>query len=231
MTIGVELRIEHLKDNVSQDFKLLKEYEDLQRLEEDPRRRARNQRAIEQLRESAGRYQQEYEELQRQAMGEPPADRQRAEDQLQEIKSMLAEIQSELRGMRLDLIALFDASERRIIGSVIDKLDQSQLAATKSIIEAMEADRVKEGDLKEALRAVQQALSEILEQPQRHDPKMVGQATSLSKALDDPKLDSAHKLKLSVPIIPFILSYEGVVELKGGLNLRSAWNALKAKVG
>jgi hypothetical protein len=227
--IGIELRIKHLQDNVNQDYKLLKDYEDARRLEDDPRRRAKYQKDIEQLRESADSYQREYEELRRQTTAEPSIDRQKIESQLQEIKSMLAELQSELRGMRLDLIARFDVSDRTIIDSVINKLDQGELATTKRIIDAMEADCVKESDLKEALGVVRQALSEIQKDP--HDAEVISQAANLSKALDDPKLDLTQKLKLSVPIIPFILSYEGEVELKGGLNLKSVWQSLKAKVG
>lgn len=229
MPIGAELRIKHLQDNVNQDYKLLKDYEDARHLEDDPRRKLKYQREIELLQESAGHYQQEYEDLKRLARAEPPANLQKTECQLQEIKSMLGELQLDLRGLHLDLIARFDAGERTIIATVINKLDQSQLATTKTIINAMDADRIQEGDLIEALSAVQKVLLEILKEPGRHDAKMVNEVASLYKALDDPKLDLAHKLKLSVPIIPFILTYEGQVELKGGLNLNSVWQALKAK--
>lgn len=229
MPIGAELRIKHLQDNVNKDYKLLKEYEDALHFEDDPRRKLKYQREIELLRESAEHYQQEYEDLKRLTAIEPPPDKLKTECELQEIKSKLVELQSELSALRQDLIARFDAGERTIVATVINELNQSQLEMTTNVINAMEADRIQENDLKEAISAVQKVIIELLKEPRRHDPKMISEATSLYKALDDPKLDLAHKLKLSVPIIPFILEYEGQVELKGRLNLKSVWQTLKDK--
>lgn len=65
------LRLQHLEDNIKQDLALLKEYEDTLRYEDDPRRKAKYSREIEQLRESATRYQKEYSELRMQITGEP----------------------------------------------------------------------------------------------------------------------------------------------------------------
>jgi hypothetical protein len=56
------------------------------------------------------------------------------------------------------------------------------------------------------------------------------EAKNLSDVVDDPKLDVTHKLKVSIPIIPLILSYETEVELKSGLNLKAAWQRLKVRV-
>jgi hypothetical protein len=63
-----------------------------------------------------------------------------------------------------------------------------------------------------------------------HDPQLVREVENLSAVVDDPKLDVSHKLKVSIPIIPLILSYETEVELKSGLNLKAAWQRLKVRV-
>ena len=52
----IELRLKDLDDNIKQDFALLKKYEDTSRFEDEPRRKAKYQREIEQLLESANRY-------------------------------------------------------------------------------------------------------------------------------------------------------------------------------
>ena len=49
MPIGVELRAEQLKDNVSWVLKLLKEYEDALLYEDVPRRKAKYRKDIEEL--------------------------------------------------------------------------------------------------------------------------------------------------------------------------------------
>ena len=101
----------------------------------------------------------------------------------------------------------------------------------QSILDVIEANRAPESELQETLDAVQQALSEIKEKEAiLHDPQLVREVENLSAVVDDPKLDVTHKLKVSVPIIPLILTYETEVGLKSGLNLKVAWQRLKARV-
>jgi septal ring factor EnvC (AmiA/AmiB activator) len=69
-----ELRLQDLADNIRQDLNLLKAYEDELRHETDPRRLEGNRREIERQRESLTRYQQEYDELQKQVTGVPSAE-------------------------------------------------------------------------------------------------------------------------------------------------------------
>ena len=49
--------------------------------------------------------------------------------------------------------------------------------------------------------------------------------------MDTPALGVAHKLKLTVPIIPFSLGYEGEIQLGSRMNLEMAWEWLKQKLG
>jgi len=79
------------------------------------------------------------------------------------------------------------------------------------------------------MNAIQQALLEISHK-EMYDSQLMTEAKSLSDVVEDPKLDVNHKLKVSIPIIPLILSYETEVELKSGLNLKAAWQRLKARV-
>jgi len=39
-----------------------------------------------------------------------------------------------------------------------------------------------------------------------------------------------HRLVMTVPLVPFLLSYEGEVELKSRLGLDAAWQALLARI-
>jgi hypothetical protein len=88
---------------------------------------------------------------------------------------------------------------------------------------------VPEKELQDTLNTVQLILSEIKESKTgQYSPQLVNEAEKVSGILNDPKLDSNHKLKYSIPIIPLILSYEGEVELKGGLDLKKSWQGLKS---
>jgi hypothetical protein len=96
-------------------------------------------------------------------------------------------------------------------------------------LDEIETHRVPENELQETLNALQQTLLEIRE-TEWYDSQLVSEAKRLSEMVDDPKLDVNHKLKVSIPIIPLILSFETEVELKSGLNLKAAWQRLKARV-
>ncbi|KAF5416555.1 MAG: hypothetical protein C5S48_02620 [Candidatus Methanogaster sp.] len=232
----VERRIQQLADNIRKDMDLLKSYEDELRYETDQRRLARCRREIKRQRESLAQYQREYDELRGQVTGEPPAGMQNTADQLRQMDVKLdgllsgqKVIQDVLKKFRKTLLARFDDSEQTIISTVVQRLDQNQLATVQSILDEIEANRVPESEIQETLSAVLQALSEIKEnEAGYYDSRLVSEAANLSEVVDDPKLDVNHKLKVSIPIIPLILKYETEVGLKSGLNLKNAWQRLKA---
>jgi hypothetical protein len=233
-----ELRIPQLKDHIRKDLDLIKEYEDLLRTDTDPRRRLGYRRNIEQLCESLTSYQREYDELQKQAPGQPSAEMKDTADLLQRMDSKLDSflrgqkvMQDDLNDFRKIMLARFDVSEQAIITAIVQRLDQNQLETVQSILDEIETHRVPENELQETLNTIQQALLEIRQEERGlYDSQLVSEAKNLSKVVDDPKLDVNHKLKVSVPIIPLILSYETEVELKSGLNLKAAWQGLKARV-
>ena len=234
----IELRIQQLADNIRQDLNLLKGYEDELRYETDPRRLARYCREIERQRESLTRYKQEYDELRGQGTGEPPAEMQDTADMLHQMDAKLdgllrgqKVIQDDLKDFRKTLLARFDASEQTVITAIVERLDQNQLATVQSILDGMEAHRVPESELQDTLNAVQQSLSEIKQnEAGYYDSQLVHDVESLADVVDDPRLDVSHKLKVSLPIIPYIITYETEVGLKSGLNLKAAWEGLTARV-
>jgi len=85
----IEERLKALEDSIRQDQDLLKSYEDELRGETEPRRLAGYRRDIERQRESLAQYQQEYDELQKQAT---PEEMQNVTDLLQQQDLKLDEI-------------------------------------------------------------------------------------------------------------------------------------------
>ena len=141
-------------------------------------------------------------------------------------------IREDLSGLHQVVLARFDASEQTIIAAVIERLDQGQLATVQAVLDTIEAELVPIGELEETLVAVQHMLSEIQQKEVAlpYSALTSEEVEHLSEVVDAPKLDAKHKLKVTVPIIPFLLSYEGEVELKSGLNLEAAWRRLVGRV-
>ncbi|NQE52763.1 hypothetical protein C5S29_04150, partial [ANME-1 cluster archaeon GoMg3.2] len=96
-------RLNDLEDNIRQDLKLLKEYEDKERYETDPRRMARYRREIEQQHESLTRYQQEYDELRKQMTPE----------ELQNVTDLLQQKDAKLDELRKLLPPIWNISQHR----------------------------------------------------------------------------------------------------------------------
>ena len=232
------LRIQHLADNIQKDYDLLKDYEDTLRLEEDPRRRAKYRREIEQLRESAASYKMEYDELQIQVAGKSSVPMQNVEIQLQQMDTKLdtllvgqETIQDNLINLRKAVLARFDANEQTIITTIVNRLDQEQLANTQAVLDSIATKQLTDKELQGTLGAIRDNINEIRQQGAFiSDYNLNSKIEKISDVVDSPKLDVSHKLKVMVPIIPLILSYEGELGLKSGMNLESAWNKLLNKV-
>ena len=238
---AISLRLNHLADNVRQDLALLKDYEDELRYVRDPRDRAKYRREIKRLRESVARYQQQYDKLWTQVTGEQSVATHEMAIQLQRIAAQLQQmdarldalpaIRDDLTDLRRAVLVRFEVSEQTIIAAIVERLDQSQLDTVQAVLDTVEAGRVPESELQETLAAVQHALSEMQQQGVAlSDATLASEVERLSEVIDAPKLDVKHKLKITAPIIPWILSYEGEIELKSGLNLKAAWQRLVAKV-
>ncbi len=82
----IEERLKALEDSIRQDMGLLKSYEDELRYEPDPRRRAGYRQNIERQRESLAQYQQEHDELKKEAT---PEEMQNVTDLLQQKNAKL----------------------------------------------------------------------------------------------------------------------------------------------
>lgn len=231
-------RIQHLADNIRKDFDLLKEYEDKLRLEDDPRRRAKYQMEIEQLRKSAESFEREYNKLQTHIGTKSSMPMQNVGAQLQQMETKLDTLQTGQKAildnlvyLRQTVLARFDVNEQKIINTIIDRLDPEKLIDIQAVLDGIATSHLPDYELQKTLDAVRETLNEIRQQKTfLSDSTLASDLEQLSDVVDAPKLDVSHKLKITVPIIPFFLSYEGFVELKSGMNLESAWKKLLDRV-
>lgn len=222
------IRLRPLSDNIRQDLALLKDYEDALRYEDEPRRRAKYRQEIEQLRESATHYQREYSELRAWVTGEPSADMQNIATQLRQmgvkLDTLLAgqtAIHDDLGHLRQTVLDRYDTGEQTIIATITERLDQTQLTTVQAVLDALEEDRLPETEMLQVLNAVQQILVEL---EQRNIALPAQQP--VAEAIATPTLDVKHKLKITLPIVPLLLGYEGEVQLGSGMNLETVWERL-----
>jgi hypothetical protein len=227
MLTSLAQRLRDLEDNVCQDLALLKKYEDALRLEDDPKRQARYEHEIQQLQQSAQRYQKEADELRSQVPDDISTEENHAiDDKLEQITSNLRLLQGgqiailgRLDHTRSALLERYDASQRLAIAAIAQKLDQRQVAVTQTLLNGLEANQLSESDIQDVWALLEKR---ILALPSAQSP--------IAEIIKDPELDAKHKLKVSIPIIPFVLDYEGEVELGSGFNISTAWEWVKTRL-
>ncbi|NER51272.1 MAG: hypothetical protein F6J92_32310 [Symploca sp. SIO1A3] len=233
MLSNFELRLKHLEDNIEQDLALRKQYEDELRYEDDPRRKARYERNIKRLQESAESYQQELDELQGQISTDISLNTQNVKAKLQQIDSKLTIIMNgqiaiyeDLERLRQLLLSRYEIGEKRIIDAVTKQLNQSNLLTIQAALDALEANQLSEVEMQHILQGTQQMIT-ILQQKGTALPP---EQQALVEVLNAPGLDTKHRLKVSLPIIPFLLDYEGELELGTGFNLKAAWQQFRQRL-
>ena len=62
------------------------------------------------------------------------------------------------------------------------------------------------------------------------DQHLITSAQEAADMVSAPELSVKHKLKVTIPIVPLLLGYEGEVELNSRLNLEASWQALQRLV-
>ena len=152
-----------------------------------------------------------------------------------ELRSVLDDMlrQINVRFDRLDagqarILARFDQQEQRILGPILARLDSQQADQTAVLLDALEARTFPAEDLGRHLTTIQMALAELnIRAAQIGDRQLAESARQVTLLASAPGLDIKHKLKITIPIVPLLLSYEGAFELGSRLNLEEAWQALR----
>ena len=128
----------------------------------------------------------------------------------------------------LAILARFDQQEQRILGPILARLDNQQTEQTAAVLDALDARIFPTDELGRHLAVIQMALAQIsIRATQIGDWQLVESVRQVTELASAPGLDAKHKLKVTIPIVPVLLSYEGAFELGSRLDLEEAWRALR----
>ena len=123
---------------------------------------------------------------------------------------ILMKIEDSYRSLALNLLLALDEQEVRVVGAIIDGIEKNQLS---------------EKEMAEALKAIQTGYAEL-----QAKSLLVGSTTSgaedtkqLPQVWNSPDLNAGGKLKLSIPLIPAILSYETELSVSVKQSLSDLW--------
>jgi hypothetical protein len=147
-----------------------------------------------------------------------------------DVMKKLDEIHSDVKSFRQPILDRFDVSEQKILSSVFERLDRDKLEIVEALLDVVERDAVPQDLIAETLRATKDLVSEIrAKQPKIQDPEAAAKSlNSWEEAINSPELAIDNMIKVTIPIIPFLLTYEGSYKFQNGMRLDSAWNKLKS---
>ncbi|MBE9156424.1 hypothetical protein IQ265_06220 [Nodosilinea sp. LEGE 06152] len=219
------LRLKQLEGNISQVLQLLNEYEKELLDEDDPGRKSKYRRRIESLKQQKEKYEEEFSDLQVQLESEYPDRAQSLSSQLQIIDDKIDLLLESQEHLFQALMVHFSPKEQGFLSPLAQKLDQIELIKAKAFIEAIDEDLIPEKNvclmLEEARQMIKASQEKELDLPEEN--------VIIAEIINSPEIDVKHALKVSIPIIPFILAYEGELGLGTGVNLKEAWKGLKSK--
>ncbi len=128
-----------------------------------------------------------------------------------------------LAQLRADLIGRMDATQYQVIAAIVNQLRAERVQELLVLLASLERVQLSQQDMVEWLAKLRPTLVEA-------DKKGLLPTPGTAEIVDAPELSAAHRLKLTLPIIPFLLSYEGEIQLGSRMDLEMAWEWLKKKL-
>ena len=226
-------RLQDLEKQINEDSKLLTEFQEELRYEENPRTKGKYRREIQRQEESIAKYKRKYQEVQQEFILWQKSNTsssfqvQKVESQFQQIDEKLNiliikqdALANDLEKTRQKLLNRYSVTEQVLLGSIAEKLNRFQLTLTQELLYAIEANLISE-----------QQMQDMLDGVTKNIPCLpLSQAEKIAKIIKDPAIENKHKLKFSLPIVPLLVDYETSIELGSGLNLKTVWEQLIAKL-
>lgn len=154
-------------------------------------------------------------------------------EQAAELQAILRQMQSQMgqgfaavQARQMALSARFDETARSLHTVIVARLDAQEARLTDEIVAVLESGAVAADELDRHLAVIERAVG----QARSTDPVIQQAVVQAQELLSAPNLDTLHRLKVTLPLLPFFLSYEGEMELGQGLNLEMLWEKMKGWV-
>lgn len=226
--VHLNTRLQDLRGNLEKLRARIHDYEDELIDEDDPNLRSKYERRIERLKKDRDRYDQEYESLKSLAVAKGTASVQVKSEDLLDVGKELVAMKHTLDVLLVsqqELLMSFNQHEQNIYKAISQKLDDSERNIVQHTVAAIELNLLSEEEMRHFLEDVRNAVVTV-----PPTAPMPAQRNQVEEILDDVSLDVKHRLKMSIPMIPFLLNYETEVGIGSTDNLRKIWNSIKTKL-
>ncbi|HRJ42620.1 MAG: hypothetical protein KJZ86_21550 [Caldilineaceae bacterium] len=152
----------------------------------------------------------------------PPEQVAGLEAQLRQLQAQMGQGFADLRAGQGALSAQVESAIGSLQASLLARLDGQEARLTGEILAVLESGGVAADELDRQLTAIEAILGQL----QIAEPSAQAALGQAQAVLAAPGLDVRSKLKVTIPLIPFLLDYEGELELGQQMNVEEALAAL-----
>lgn len=150
---------------------------------------------------------------------------------MRRVEGKVDDVSAQLTAMEATLLARFDQQAQAILSPLLARLEEGQAYTIAQILDGLEQSDAVTGaaadELAQYLAEMEGRLEKIAQQPSLlSDAQLAAASAQTSQAIKAPQLDMRHRLKVTVPLIPFLLFYENETDIGSGLELEKVWQAL-----
>jgi hypothetical protein len=223
---ALTVRLQQLEKNILKVVQLLGEYEEELNDEDDPLKKSKYRRRIEDLKTKQIEYENELTELQRQSSNQQTPQFQNIAKQLQGIHNKIDLLLDGQSSLSQALLFHFTSVEQLIVQPFIQSLGESDLIQIQASLETIDTKQPSDDEAQIILIEVKQLLTEL----KSRNLSLPVSNEAMAEIINYPTIDTKHSLKLTIPIIPFILSYEGELGTEAGIKLRETWQNWKLRL-
>lgn len=227
-----ETRKDNLLENIKRQYKLLQDYETRRDLSDRPKEIELANIEIKAITNSLEDYIGQYDRI-CQDKGEP----RRPEitliwNEIQDIKQgqhqiikKQAEALAAIDNLRYEISMKIEASYRGLSLRLLSALNEQETRIAGMIIEEIDANQLSEQEISAALNAIQTGYEELRAKslPLAGPIAVKDEVKELPQIWNSPDVNVGGKLKLSIPLIPPILSYETELSFSVKQTLSTLW--------
>ncbi|PIY47541.1 MAG: hypothetical protein COZ05_04675 [Armatimonadetes bacterium CG_4_10_14_3_um_filter_59_10] len=136
--------------------------------------------------------------------------------------------ENSLAMLRSELLQRLDSNSGLLVNELLEQLSSERLLEIKQLYDVIETHNVADQEIKDFLSQLHTLIVSVNHQKATSDS--IPDTQKIINLVDSPNLSASHKLKLSIPIIPYLLDYETEMEVSGKMDLKKMWGWLMNKL-
>jgi hypothetical protein len=130
-----------------------------------------------------------------------------------------------------EIRSMFEDSERRLMAQFIARMDNLEvhtLAEVRDVMTVIKTDRIPEQEIRDVVTDLRTQLEHLLSSQKSlyEDISLAEQTKDAAELISEPGADVRHRLLVTVPIVPLLLTYEGEIEFNVRTNLEAIWKKM-----